>query len=139
MATEAPLFHHSQCTAAVNMSSTAGLNGFNGTGQFLVMTLVTASRTVTNAGASTVIPVGILQNDPILGFVADIGFLGVTKMINGVSGALAFGATLMTDGTGRVIVWTTAGTNYSVGYTLEAATAQNQVVTAMVMPISKSG
>jgi len=138
MATEAPLLHHSQCTAAVNMAAGASLNGFNGSGQFLVMTLVTAGRTVTNAGASTVLPVGILQNDPPLGFVADIGFLGVTKMINGVAGALAFGAALMTDGSGRVIVWTTAGTNYAVGYTLEAATAQNQVVTAVVMPASKS-
>jgi hypothetical protein len=141
MATEAPLLHHSQCIAGENMSSTAGLNGFNGTGQFLVAVTTATARSLIHGVNSTAVPAGIIQNDPISGFTIDIGFMGISKAINGTAGALAAGITVMcetnaTPSGGRIIAFATPGTNYPVGYTLEAATAVNQVVTMMVMPLS---
>jgi len=126
MATEGPSIHDGgQCVAGVNMSSTAGLVGWNGTGQFLAVKL-TAARTVAPVAAATDIVYGILQNDPIAGFVADIVIFGITKAINGVAGALAAGVRVMCDTSGRCVVGTS--TNQVWGVTLEAATAQNQVI-----------
>jgi hypothetical protein len=134
MATEAPLLHHSQCTAGQNMSSTAALAGFNNSGQFLVVSLVGgAARSVIIASAATVLPAGILQNDPISGFVADIGFLGVSKVI--AAGALTFGLPIMASAAaGTVTTGATFATNYAVGYTLEAAVGALNVITAMIFP-----
>jgi hypothetical protein len=129
MATETPLLHQSQCTAGVNMSSTGALSGFLGTGQFLVVSL-TAARSVIIAALGTSVPLGVAQNDPISGFVADIGYHGITKVITGA--AVAAGARLQTagDGTGRAITYTSAV--YYWGIALEASTAANQLVTAYV-------
>jgi hypothetical protein len=134
MATEAPLLHHTQCTAGENLSATGARNGFNGTGQFLVMAF-TADRSVIRASSGTVQPAGVLQNDPISGFVADIGFLGVSKVIAGVVTSLVAGAGLQAEASsgGRVIVLV-AGTGVPVGYLLETPAAINNVVTAMIMP-----
>lgn len=131
MATEAPLLHHTQCTAGANFSSTAGLGGFNGTGQFLVVA-ITAARSVVLCTAATTQPAGILQNDPISGFVADIGFLGVSKVI--ALGAISAGAQLTSAAGGLVTTLTPGALNIPVGYALEAATAANQVITAMIFP-----
>jgi hypothetical protein len=129
MATEAPLLHHTQCTAGVNMSSTGGLSGFNGTGQFLVVSL-TAARSVIIAALGTSIPIGVVQNDPISGFVADIGYHGITKVQAGA--AISAGARLTTagDGTGRAITYVSA--TYYWGIALEAAGAANNVIAAYV-------
>jgi hypothetical protein len=136
MATEAPLLHHSQCTAGEDLSATGSRNGFNGTGQFLVMAF-TADRSVIRASAATVQPAGILQNDPISGFVADLGFLGITKMIAGVVTSIVAGASVMAEGSsgGRVIVFATPASNIAVGYALETPAAINNVFTAMVVPL----
>ena len=60
------------------MSSTGGLSGFNGTGQYLVVKL-SGARTVVHASANTDVPYGVLQNDPTSGFVADVCIFGVTR------------------------------------------------------------
>ncbi len=137
MATEAPLLHHSQCTAGEDLSATGARAGFNGTGQFLVMSL-TAARSVVRPASATVLQVGILQNDPISGFVADIGFLGVSKVILGTVTSIVFGSPLMAmaDGSGRVILGVTFVSNFAVGYVIDIAgsPAINQVITAMVFP-----
>jgi hypothetical protein len=135
MATEAPLLHHTQCTAGENLSSTGARNGFNGTGQFLVMAF-TADRSVIRASAATVLPAGILQNDPISGFIADLGFLGVSKVISGTVTSIVAGAPLMAEGSsgGRVVIGATFATNYAVGYALETPAAINNVITAMIFP-----
>ena len=130
MATEGPTIHDGgQCTAAVNMSSTAGLAGWNGTGQFLLVK-ITAGRQVSPVALATDFVYGVLQNDPVAGFVADIVIFGVTKMINGTAGALAAGIPLMADTAGRVIAATAASTNQAVAVSIEACTAQNQVFAA---------
>jgi len=126
MATEGPTIHDGgQCFAGVNMSASAGLTGPGGTGQFLAVKL-TAARTLAPVAAATDIVYGILQNDPIAGYVCDVVIFGVTKAINGVAGALAAGVRVMCDTSGRAIVGTS--TNQVWGVTLEAATAQNQVI-----------
>jgi hypothetical protein len=130
MATEAPLIHDgSQCTAAVNMSNTAGLSGPSGSGQFLAVK-ITAARSVAydNVGAS--VCYGILQNKPAVGQAADVGILGVSKAVAGA--ALSAGALLMTDSSGRVI--TRTSTNPVVGQAIEAATAANQIITIALVP-----
>lgn len=132
MATEAPLLHHSQCTAAANLSATAGLTGPNGSGQFLAVK-VTAGRAVNLASTGGEAIDGILQNDPISGFIADVGFSGVSKAVSGA--AFAAGALLMTDTSGRLIT-ATAG-NFAVAKAIEAATGANQVITVTVMSFGK--
>jgi hypothetical protein len=129
MATEGPLLHHTQGTAGVNMSSTGALSGFNGTGQFLVVSL-TAARSVIIAALGTSIPVGVAQNDPISGFTCDIGYHGFTKVQAGA--AISAGARLTTagDGTGRAITYVSA--TYYWGIAWEAATAANQIILAQV-------
>lgn len=124
MATEAPFLAHTQCTASVNMSSTAGLAGPNGTGQFLAV-IMSGSRTVSPAGASAQIA-GILQNDPAVGQAANIAFSGVTKAVAGA--AITAGASLQTDASGRVIT-ATVGTNPAIGYAIESASGANAIVT----------
>jgi hypothetical protein len=132
MATEGFLLHDGgQCTAAVNLSQGASLSGFGGSGQFLGVS-ITAARAVTNITASTTKPYGILQNDPTSGFVADVGVFGITKAVAGAS--ITAGNQLMFDSSGRVITYTTPGTNEHVGIALEAATAANQVIAIFLQP-----
>lgn len=126
MATEGPTIHDGgQCFAGVNMSSSAGLVGWNGTGQFLLVKL-TAARTLAPVALATDFIYGVLQNDPIAGYVCDVVIFGVTKSINGTAGALAAGTPVMADTSGRIIAATTG--NQACGITIEAATAQNQVI-----------
>lgn len=132
MATESPLLHHSQCTAAANLSATAGLDGPNGSGQFLAVK-VTAARQVNLASTGGEAIDGILQNDPASGYVADVGFMGISKAVAGA--AFSAGALLMTDTSGRLI--TATSTNSAVAKAIEAATAANQVVTVFVMNFGK--
>ena len=128
MATEGPTIHDGgQCFAGVNMSSSAGLVGWNGTAQFLLVKL-TAARTLAPVALATDYAYGVLQNDPIAGYVCDVVIFGITKAINGVAGALAAGVPVMADTSGRIIVAVSSGTNQACGITLEAATAQNQVI-----------
>lgn len=132
MATEAPLLHHSQSTAAANLSSTAGLSGPNGSGQFLAVK-TTAARQVNLANTGGEAIDGILQNDPAQGYVADVGFSGASKAVAGA--AVAAGALLMTDTSARLITATTG--NYAVAKAIEAATGANQIITVLVAPFGK--
>jgi hypothetical protein len=133
MATEAPLIHDgAQCTAGVDMSSTASLAGFNSTGQFLLVKF-TAARSLIPTALAADFPYGVLQNDPKSGAVCDVGIFGVSKVISGA--AITAGVYLMSDTSGRVITATaTGGTSPAqiVGQAIEAATAANQVITAKI-------
>jgi hypothetical protein len=131
MATESPLLVHTQCTASANLSATASLSGGNGSGQYLCMK-ISGSRTVTVAAANTDVVTGILQNDPLSGQAANVGWSGITKAVAGA--AITAGAGLMSDTSGRVITWTTAGTNPCLGQCLETATGAGQIVTILVSP-----
>ena len=135
MATEGPTMHDGgQCVAGVNMSSSAGLVGWNGTGQFLLVK-ISGSRQVAPVAAATDFIYGVLQNDPIAGYVADVLIFGVTKCINGVAGALAAGTPVMADTSGRCIVATTG--NQACGIIIDGGATQNQVCTMKFVGTTK--
>lgn len=134
MAVESTLIRHSLCTAAANYSNTAGLSGPNGAGQFLVVKYTGSGTapTVTVCSANTDIGIGILQNDPVSGAVADVAIGGISKAVAGA--AITLGAALMADSSGRVITATSAGTNPVLGWALNQATAANQVISIHLAP-----
>lgn len=129
MATEGPYLAHTQCTAGANMSSSAALDGPNGSGQFLLVK-ISAARTVIPCAANSDLPHGVLQNDPISGAAANVAFSGVSKVVAGAS--FSAGAMLMSDSAGRAITQTS--TNPVVGQAIEAASAANQVITMLIAP-----
>ena len=134
MAVEASMLRHTLCTAAANYSSTAALDGPNGSGQFLLVALTgtgnapTATVTTTNATVAH----GVLQNDPLSGAVCDICFSGVSKAVAGAS--ITLGAALMSDTHGRVVTQSSPGTNPTIGYAMNQATAANQIISILVVP-----
>lgn len=82
--------------------------------------------------AATDVPVGVLLNNPASGFEALVAVSGQIKVI--ASAAIAIGATLGTDATGKAvtIVAGTDTTKYQVGRALEAASASGVYVTALI-------
>src|SRR6185437_1312613 len=134
MAVEAVMIRHSLATAAANYSSTAGLDGPNGSGQFLLVKMTGSGNapTVTVAATSATVCHGVLQNDPVSGGVADVCVAGVSKVVAGA--AITLGANLMSDTAGRAITATSAVTNPVIGYALNQATAANQIISMLVVP-----
>lgn len=132
MAVENTLQKHSRTTAAANYSSTAGLAGPNGSGQFLIVkytgTGTAPTSTVASAGTDRV--AGILQNDPIAGQPCDVAYGGDSKVVAGA--AFAIGVGLMSDANGCAVTQT--GVNNFIGYALAQATAQYQVVEVQISP-----
>jgi hypothetical protein len=120
MAVEIPLFNVGICTAAADYSTT---------GQFLLVD-VSADTVVTKASASGQACLGILQNKPVSGDVADVMVVGVSKLVAG-AGDLAAGALFMahTDGTGV----TAAGVKTSMGMVIIGAAA-GKLATVMLFP-----
>lgn len=117
-----------QTVAAANYwNPGVALAGPNGSGQFLIMTLIgTVARVSTLATAATQVPYGILQNTPTLGQAADIGVFGISKAV--ALGAIPnIGTPLMWGTGGTVTTWSTTG-NYVIGYNLEPAAGANQVI-----------
>src|SRR6185437_5055634 len=132
MAVEAVMIRHSLATAAANYSSTAGLAGPNGSGQFLIVKMTGSGNapTVTVAATNATVCHGVLQNDPLSGAVADVCVGGVSKVVAGA--AITLGAALMSDTAGRAITQTS--TNPVIGYALNQATAANQIISMQVAP-----
>jgi hypothetical protein len=131
MATEGPLIHDgAQCTAAANYYNPASaLDGPNGSGQFLFV-YVSAARVVTVQTSSGGAVYGILQNTPASGQAADVGIMGISKVVAGA--AITAGANLMCDTAGRAIAQTS--TNIIAAVALEAATAAGQIITVAIIP-----
>lgn len=131
MATESPLMHDgAQCVAAANYyNPSSALDGPNGSGQFLFVT-ISAARTVAIQTSQGGAVYGILQNTPALGQAADVGIAGISKLVAGA--AFSAGANLMSDTNGRGIAQTS--TNVIGAVALEAATAAGQVITVAVIP-----
>lgn len=131
MATEGPLIHDgAQCTAAANYyNPSSALDGPNGSGQFLFV-YVSAARVVTVQTSSGGAVYGILQNTPASGQAADVGIMGISKVVAGA--AITAGANLMCDTAGRAVAQTS--TNIIAAVALEAATAANQIITVAIIP-----
>ena len=128
------MIRHSLATAAANYSSTASLDGPNGSGQFLLVKYTGTGNapTVTVCSGNTDKAIGVLQNDPLSGAVADVCIGGISKAVAGAS--ITLGAALMSDTSGRVITQTSPGTNPLVGWALNQATAANQIISIQVAP-----
>lgn len=69
----------------------------------------------------------ITSGDATLGRVANIRVQGVSRAINGVAGALARGARVMPDASGRMIVATGAG-SFVCGVVTVAGAAQGDII-----------
>lgn len=85
---------------------------------------IAAGETVTQANAGTDAIIGICQEeitagDATSGRIAAVQMNGISRCIAGAS--FAIGATVMTDGTGRVI--TATATNRQIGIAMQAAAA----------------
>lgn len=136
MATEGPLLHDgSQCTAFANYyNPSSALAGPGGSGQFLFVSMQ-ASRVVQVCTTSGGQAYGVLQNTPMATEAADIGFLGVSKVVAGAS--ITFGAEIMCDASGRAITWTTGGDKYKMGVALETVGAAGTLFSALIYPPSQ--
>lgn len=120
MAIEQPGFSVGFCTAAADYSTT---------GQFLLVD-VSADGVVTKGSVSGQACLGILQDKPISGQVANVMVTGVSKLVAG-TGDLAAGDLFMchTDGTGV----TAAGVTRSLGMVLIGASA-GELATVLLAP-----
>lgn len=121
-ATEGPLTHDgSQTTAGADLSAK----------QFYAVKL-SAARAVNLMAASTDDCYGILQNKPTSGQAADVGIFGVSKAIAGA--AISAGAKLMANSSGKVITFVGGSANTLVGWAIEAASADTQIITIRLAP-----
>ena len=77
--------------------------------------------------------IGVLQNKPIATHAATIGIYGVSKVVAGA--AVAFGANVQSDTTGRAI--TAASADYSQGMALQAAAAAGEIIPVLLRPQSQ--
>lgn len=127
MAVEAPLYCDGTQTAGADLST--GLNGADGSGQFLAVK-VTAAHIVNLANTGGERIHGILQNKPKLGAAANVALApSITKAVGGA--AFAAGALLMTDTSGRLIAQTS--TNVGVAVAIEACAAAGNIVTVRLI------
>ena len=101
------------------------------TGQFLFVKM-SGAKTVTICAAATDIPVGVLQNTPKSGQAAEVVVVGQTKIT--ASAAITAGAQIGTT-SGAKAVTLVAGTDttkYVVGTAIETASANNDLIDAIV-------
>lgn len=133
MATESPLIHDgAQTTAFANyFNPVSALAGPGGSGQFLGVSFQ-ASRVVQVCTTVGGLCYGVLQNTPPAGDAADVGTLGVSKVVAGAS--ITFGAEIMCDASGRMITWVTGSGYYKMGMALETVSAANTLLTAYIWP-----
>ena len=88
---------------------------------------VVANRFVTSVGAQTAADgnaLGIARNAGTIGELAPVDVEGTATVETGA--AIALGATVKADASGRAITWITSGAR--VGIALEAATAAGQFI-----------
>jgi len=86
---------------------------------------------VGTAGASSI---GVVQNKPILGEVAEIVTAGVSKIVAG--GAISAGASVTSDSTGRAV--TVGGSDSISGYALTASQGAGELIPILLAVTGKS-
>lgn len=86
---------------------------------------VTAAFTVQDTNAAGMACLGVLQNKPNTGEVAEVMQSGITKAVAGA--AITVGAEVMAGADGRIITAATAGSNV-IGIALETAANANEVI-----------
>jgi hypothetical protein len=91
---------------------------------------ITAANVVGLVTAATQVTLGLQNNKPLSGQVVDVVTNGVTKMVAGA--AIAAGAEIMPDSTGRGITAVTAANRTTGAIALEAAAAAGDVITVFI-------
>jgi hypothetical protein len=81
--------------------------------------------------------IGVLQNDPSTatgyGLAAEVGLVGITKMVAGGAIGIADRVTCTTAGTGLAA---TANLQNIIGWAKTASTASGQVISVVLQPLS---
>jgi hypothetical protein len=146
-ATESPLIHDGSqsvlSTATDFRNSTltgTTLNGPNGSGQFLAVTISTGRTitllTSTMPNLSTVNSntfYGICQNKPRPGDAVDVGIFGISKCVSGSSAITGGQALQCSSTTSGVLTPFVAGNGRPVGIAIENALTVGAVFSALIM------
>jgi len=90
-----------------------------------------SSGQVVVCAAITDRPIGVLQNDPTSGKVAQVLVSGGTKLVLGGTVAAAASVGITSAGAGKAIVAGTDTTQYTLGYALTGG-ASGEIVTAVI-------
>lgn len=100
----------------------------------MVMVDTNFDSQVVVCGATTDTPLGVLLNKPGAGEAASIMCAGVTKVSTGA--ALANGALLGVDATGRVVTQAPAAANPVFGQALTTSNGAGEIITAAINCLS---
>src|SRR5262245_48772280 len=119
-------------TAGSNMSSTAAGNGPNGSYQYTAVKF-SADRAVAPSSSAGTRVVGILQTQPLANEAAVVRILGISKCVVDGTTPIAAGDMLTTDSVGRGVKTTTTGAE-SFAQACEGSTAQNDIISVIVLP-----
>ena len=74
--------------------------------------------------------IGILQNKPVSGGAASVRTSGLSKVV--ADAGITRGDRLMWGSANKVLLWTTAAEKTMIGFALESAGADGEVITAMI-------
>jgi hypothetical protein len=96
---------------------------------YVVKAASTAGEVIVGATAATDPVLGIVQNDPAAGEVADVAFVGICKAA--AEASVTYGSQLTTSTTGRVKTTTTDGDRI-VGIALEASSAAGDIISVLL-------
>lgn len=136
MAWEVPVLDLPGQIAGADFSSTGGLTGLGGTGQFIFVKMAPGiNDTVLPCSSAKDRPVGVSQGNSPLGVALQVRAIGVSKIV--AAAALAAGDPVGTNSAGRAIkkAETATGANYGefvAGLVLEGVAAAGSVATVLL-------
>jgi hypothetical protein len=122
MAYEMPVLNAGVWTAAADYSSN--------TSQYTVMK-TTSATTVSKQTSNGGVAIGILQNQPASGSMAEVMLYGVSKARVNVADTIAVGDKVCAS-TGAGVIASTLVTKYVLGRALEGATGTTMVITVLL-------
>jgi len=124
-------------TAAADMSSAAVGPGPNTSYQYTAVKPTSGTDLAVSPSSSAGSRVvGVLQTQPASGGAAVVRILGITKLVVDGTTPIANGDMLTTDASGRGVKTTTTGAE-SFAMALQASTAQNDIISAIVLPAAR--
>ncbi len=90
-----------------------------------------ADRTVLGCTVSGQQVYGVIQNKPSTGLAADVGIMGVSKVVCGTTSVSA-GSKIQADSSGNAVAYSSAAGIYAAGVALETPTAAGQIISAFI-------
>jgi len=136
MAVESPLLHIGYLLSGAdyrNSTYSGTTHGGNaGSPQFQFVRLSTvADLTVLLTTLAGQPALGVLQNKPNTGEAADVGFMGVSKVVCGTTTVVA-GLKIMADSSGCAVAYSSAADRAAAGIALETPQAVGAVFSAFI-------